>query len=93
MGRPVCVWGAGPTGKRLARALEAHGLYAGCFVDIDPRKIGSVARGAPIVAPSALVRGAHTVIVAVGAEGARAIIRGHLEREGFVEGTDFICAA
>jgi hypothetical protein len=91
--RPVVVWGAGPTGKRMARALEAHGVHACRFIDIDPRKVGRTARGQPIVDPSHLVRGAHTVVVAVGALGARQEIRDHLTARGFVEGQDFICTA
>lgn len=92
-GRPVTVWGAGKTGKRMARALERHGVRAAGFVDIDPRKIGGVARGAPIVAPEALVRGETTVVCAVGARGARGLIRAHLAERGFVEGDDFLFAA
>jgi glycosyltransferase involved in cell wall biosynthesis len=93
LGRPMAVWGAGPTGKRLARALERHGRRAERFVDIDPRKIGRIARGAPIVSPDRLERGAHTVVVAVGARGAREIIRAHLRGVGFVEGDDYLCAS
>jgi hypothetical protein len=91
--RAVTVWGAGPTGKRLARALEAHGVAAARFVDIDPRKIGGVARGAPIVGESALARRDDFVVVAVGARGARQLIRARLAELGFVEGHDFVCAA
>ncbi|HEY5243052.1 MAG TPA: glycosyltransferase [Polyangiaceae bacterium] len=92
-GRPVAVWGAGPTGKRLARALEVHGVHARLFVDIDPRKIGHTARGVPIVAPEALTRGEDTLVVAVGVRGARELVRAHLVERGFVEGADFVCAA
>lgn len=92
-GRPVAVWGAGRTGKRFARALEGDGVRAELFVDIDPRKIGSTARGAPIVAPQELPRGRFTVVVAAGARGARRLVRAWLERAGFVEGEDFVCAA
>jgi GT2 family glycosyltransferase len=93
LGPPLCVWGAGPTGKRLARALERHGAPATAFVDIDPRKIGRRARGAPIVAPHALRRGAQTGVVAVGARGARELIRAQLAQAGFSEGRDYLCAA
>jgi hypothetical protein len=93
LGRPMVVWGAGPTGKRLARALERHGARASAFVDIDPRKIGRVARGAPIVPPETLARGRQTVVVAVGARGARELIRERLGAAGFAEGRDYLCAA
>ena len=92
-GRPVAVWGAGPTGRRLARALEAHGVRAGRFVDIDPRKVGRTARGVAIVAPDALRPGEDALVVAVGTRGAREIVRAHLVARGFVEGGDFVCAA
>jgi glycosyltransferase involved in cell wall biosynthesis len=91
--RRVAIWGAGPVGRRLARALEAHGLRASLFVDIDPRKIGRIARGAPIVSHDMLRPGEHHIVVAVGARGARQEIREHLVERGFVEGTDFTCAA
>lgn len=93
LGRPLAIWGAGKTGKRLGRALEGEGMTASLWVDIDPRKIGNLARGAPIVDPAALRRGDYTVVVAVGARGGREIVRGRLTRAGFVEGEDFLCAA
>lgn len=92
-GRPLTIWGAGKTGKRLARALEAHDVCAARFVDIDPRKLGGIARGAPIVDASTLRRGSQTVVVAVGARGAREIVRDRLRALGFVEGDDFVCAS
>ena len=93
LGRPVAIWGAGPNGRRLARALEAHEIRADFFVDIDPRKIGRSARNRPIVAPEGLRPGTHTVLGAVGSLGARDLIRAQLERYGFVEGTDSLFAA
>lgn len=92
-GRPVTVWGAGKTGKRIARALERHGVAASRFVDIDPRKIGRTARGARISPPGSLARGESTVVCAVGARGARDLIRAHLTARGFVEGDDFLFAS
>ncbi|KYF78430.1 glycosyl transferase [Sorangium cellulosum] len=91
--RPVAVWGAGKTGRKLARALARNGAPPERFVDIDPRKIGRTAQGAPIVDPSRLERGAQTIVVAVGARGARALIRDHLGARGFVEGSDYVCAS
>lgn len=89
LGREVALWGAGATGRRLARALEPHGVRA-VFIDIDPRKIGRTARGAPIRGAEALERGRHTVVVAVGAAGARELVRERLASLGFVEGEDFL---
>lgn len=92
MQRPVAMWGAGPTGKRLARELERHGVMTSRFIDIDPRKIGRVRRGAPVVDRRHVDR-EHTIVVAVGARGARDLVRAELMERGFVEGTDFIAAA
>lgn len=94
---PFAIWGAGQTGRRLARALEAHRMSARFFIDVDPRKIGRTARAAPIVAPSEGVARARDegaiVVVAVGAAGARDLVREHLRAEGLVEGRAFVCAA
>ncbi len=92
-GRPLTIWGAGKTGRRLARALEAHGVRASRFVDVDPKKIGGVARGAPIVAPDALRAAEEIVIGAVGSLGARTRIREALDARGFVETVDYRMAA
>lgn len=90
--RPLAMWGAGPVARRLARALEPHGVRFERFVEIDPRRIGGVCRGAPIVAPEGLLPG-DFVVVAVGARGARDEIRAHLVHRGRVELEDFVCAA
>lgn len=92
--RPVDLWGAGPTGKRVARALEACGVRVARFIDIDPRKIGGAARGAPVVAPEALhAPGRHWVLVALGARGARDLARAALDVAGHREGEDYLCAS
>ena len=93
LGRPLVMWGAGRSGKRLARALEAYGVRPQWFIDIDRNKIGNVARDLPIHAPDALARGEHTVVVAVGAIGARDEIREHLRAAAFTEGDDYLCTA
>ena len=92
--RPLDLWGAGPTGKRLARELEKHGVRAARFVDVDPRKIGRTARAAPVVAPEALAGpGERWVVVAIGAAGARDLTRAYLDARGFREGLDYLCAS
>jgi hypothetical protein len=68
-------------------------VRASLFVDIDPRKIGRTARGAPIVRADALDPSRHLCVVAVGARGARALVRAHLAARGWREGRDFIAAS
>jgi glycosyltransferase involved in cell wall biosynthesis len=82
----LVVWGAGPTGRRLARAIGEHGAHATLFIDIDERKIGRTAQGVPIASADALDPGRDLVLAAVGARGARALIRDELVRRGFREG-------
>jgi cellulose synthase/poly-beta-1,6-N-acetylglucosamine synthase-like glycosyltransferase len=91
-GRPFDLWGAGPTGKKLLRALEPHGLRPRRVIDIDPRK--QVARGVPITQASQVgpPDGA-LVLCAVGAAGARETIRAALLPLGYREGPDFLFAA
>lgn len=97
IGRPFLFWGAGKTGRRLARALETHGAVSEGFLDIDPSKIGRTARGRPILGAGPGMTRAREhglfVVVAVGAEGARDVVRGRLDAAGFVEGEDYVCAS
>jgi glycosyltransferase involved in cell wall biosynthesis len=93
IGRPLSIWGAGPTGRRLARALATRGIFPERFIDIDARKIGRTARRKRIESPDVLERGQTTIVAAVGTYGAREEIRQFLTARGFVEGTDFLCAA
>lgn len=87
------IWGAGDTGKDLARALEAEGAFAEDFADIDPKKLGRLARGRPIVPAERALEEGLFVVVAVGTQGARAVVRDRLVAAGKVEGLDFVCAA
>ncbi|MDD9940799.1 MAG: glycosyltransferase [Myxococcales bacterium] len=90
----ISVWGAGKTGKRLVRALEPHGVRVERFIDIDPRKIGRCARGAPIEDPDSLRhRRSAWLLVAVGARGARERVRQHLSALGYQEGVDYLCGS
>ncbi len=91
-GRAFDLWGAGPTGKRLARELEGHGLRPRAFYDVDARK--QLARGRPVLSERDLPPpGEALMICAVGAAGAREEIRAVLEARGYREGTDFLFAA
>lgn len=97
-GRTVVVWGAGATGKRLARHLAARGTAIDRFLDIDPKKIGGRAAGRPVAdardVPRLIEDDPTTVILgAVAARGARLLIRDRLVRWGLREGTDFLLAS
>ncbi len=87
------IWGAGKAGRRLARALEAHGKRPRFFADIDPGKIGRTARGAPILSAEDAMRERVFLVVAVAAPGARDVVRARLAAAGGVERADFVCAS
>lgn len=87
------IWGAGPIGTRLYRALRAESAAIAGFVDIDPKKIGSTRGGLRIHPPEVLSRERGALILAaVGGAGA-AVLRAHLLREGYREGEDFLGVA
>lgn len=90
----VVVWGAGPTGKAFARALEVENIPIRAFVDLDPRKVGQRIRGAPVLSPAGVQEYRNSFCVAaVGQAGARAEIRASLAALGWREGTDFVAVA
>jgi len=90
--RPFHIWGAGPTGKRLARELEHHQLRPLSFFDVDRHK--RIARGRPVLGEEKLpAPGTAMMLCAVGAAGARDEIRALLESRKFEEGRHFLFAA
>ena len=92
----VVVWGAGRTGRRISRYLISGDAPVEFFVDIDPKKIGGVARGRPVMPAErlpALLEGRTVVLAAVASRGARALIRQRLDALRLAEGVDYWCVA
>jgi len=91
----VNIWGAGRVGKGFARALTKNaGVSVRAFYDIDPRKIGQEIHGAPVRQARSIEGDCDGyLLVAVGAPGAREMIREQLERSGFEEPRDYCCVA
>ncbi|MEM6792486.1 MAG: glycosyltransferase [Acidobacteriota bacterium] len=92
----LILWGAGPTGRGLAKALRAEGLVADAFVDIDAKKVGRSPGGVPVYGLAELPRlwrEGTRVVIAVARRGARESIRPHLARWGLKEGEDAWFAA
>jgi len=86
-------------GRRLGKLLmREEGVPVVSFVDIDPKKIGKTRRGKPVIPPEDLCdwwgRYRNPVLLAaVGARGARSIIRERLNAFGLREGVDWWAAA
>lgn len=94
----LIVWGAGKTGRRLAKHLQRGGAQPDAFIDITPKKIGGTLRGAPVVGPDDAMawwkRFANPVLLAaVASRGARELIRSQLRAWGLEEGVDYWCVA
>ena len=103
------IWGAGPVGKGLARALIRAGSPVVAFVELDPRKIGQEIHGAPVLTPEealgrTLVEARATRLqhggpdgalhlAAVGQKGARRRILSTLVEGGLTPLTDFLAVA
>ena len=94
----LIVWGAGMMGRRLSKHLARQGAPLVAFIDVDPAKIGRTRYGCPILPPEGLSGcwrryRRPVVLAAVGARGARALIRAQLEGFGLCEGRDWWSAA
>ena len=88
----VVVWGAGPTGKRLALEFQRQGVEVKAFVEVDPRKIGQAIHGAPVreaVGAREFTRVLH--IGAVARAAGREAVREAAEAAGV--GRDFVAMA
>ncbi len=86
--KPLGIWGAGRTGRVLARELLRAKLPPELFV--DPLKAGTRAVGLPVVAPEESPPGRHLLLVAVGPRPLRHELSERFAREGRVFGRDFL---
>jgi len=92
--REVALWGAGETGRAFADALARVGIGVALFVEVDRKKIGRRVRDAAVISFEEVERARGLpLLVAVGAPGARDLIRAELDRRGFVELRDYRCVA
>lgn len=92
--RRVLLWGAGKEGRAWLRWLvEDRGCEVPAVVDISPRRIGGLKLGRiPVIAPEQIPEvEADLGLVAVGARGARQLIREQLAllKPDWVEGRDW----
>jgi len=93
---PVTLWGAGPIGRDWTRDLLRAGIDVPRVIDIDPKKIGrTIADGrVKVVSPEeGLSKRTGLILGAVGARGARDLIRERLVKESLAEGRDFLFVA
>ena len=90
----VVVWGAGPTGKRLALEFRRQGVRVDAFIEVDPRKIGQIIHGAPVRSMRAARDFPHAFHAgAVARATGRETVRVAAREAGLTEGEDFISMA
>ena len=86
--RPFLLQGAGPTGKRACRALQAAGAAPDGLVDINPRRVGLTIHGVPVLGLEDLTRPQfrdHLLLIAVAQPGAKRVVRTQLAALGRTE--------
>ena len=87
--RQVDLWGLGKTGKPWLRWLKDQGFTVRQAYEVDSRKVGKKIQGVPVLPPEQLPTADGTpLIVAVGAAGARELIRQHIQPHGYKMGQD-----
>jgi glycosyltransferase involved in cell wall biosynthesis len=98
--RAAIVWGAGRTGRLLARLLGAEGVPVRAFLDIRPERAGTTWRGISIFSPDEVSRRAPEwrregirILSGVASRGARHEIRNALKAANLEEGSDFLMLA
>jgi glycosyltransferase involved in cell wall biosynthesis len=87
----VTLWGAGIEGKAWRPTLARAGIAVRRWIEVDPRKIGQVIHGAPVVGTDALAPQDGKILVTIGAKGARDQVRAFAGQARLVDGRDFIC--
>ena len=87
----VVLAGAGKEGRAWRVALSGEGVAVKCWVDVDPRKIGRMLHGAPVIGADAASPAMGRLLITVGTRGAREELRRWATAVGFREGEDFLC--
>lgn len=89
--RPLAFWGAGRNTRKRVSHLLGHGFEPAAWIDIDPRKIGNIIRGARVVEPAWLQSGQRPFVLSyVANHGARELIAAELQAMGYREGHDYL---
>lgn len=89
----VVIAGAGQEGRAWQRMLTAHNIAVSAWIDVDPRKIGRILHGSPVIHPDTLGSLQDKILVAIGVRGAREQFRSLVAPLGLNEGLDFICVS
>lgn len=92
--RELWLWGAGRITRQRFRALETAGHPFTGFIDIDPKKFGTMRDGRCVVGPDQLPETQRAFILGgVSKRGAREMICAELDRQRCREGKDYLLVA
>jgi len=92
--REIWLWGAGRITRQRFRSLEKEAIVISGFVDVDPKKLGHLRDGRPVVGPLELPPRTRSFILAgVSTRGARELITAQLNSLGRTEGKDYLSVA
>lgn len=90
----IYVVGAGRITRRRAEHLTALGVRIEAYLDIDPRKVGRVIHGRPVLFHEAVPEACECFVVSfVASHGAAELIESFLRSRGFRPGKGYILAA
>jgi glycosyltransferase involved in cell wall biosynthesis len=91
--KEVQLAGAGKVGRAWYRTLEEAGIRVSSWVDVDPRKIGRILHGAPVLFRDEVTANGVKMLITVGTKGMRSTVRQWAYQAGFGEGDTVICVA
>lgn len=90
----VIIWGSGRTTRKRVQFLEALNIEIEAFIDINPNKIGKMIHGIHVISPADIPTPNKVFLISyVSNRGARKLISDHLNKNAFIEGIHYICAA
>lgn len=87
----VTLIGAGIEGRQWRKTLAGIGVSVSRWVDLDPRKVGKILHGAPVIPEYAVEPETGPMLVTIGTRGARAQVRSWASGRGLRELVDFVC--
>ena len=90
--RPLLIWGAGRKTRKRAKLTLQKGIEAESWIDIDPKKIGQLLDGIPVISPTDILNMTEKpfILIYVTNHGAREEISEYLESAGFKKGLDYL---
>ena len=89
----IVLAGAGQEARAWQRLLSAAGIGVSTWLDVNPRSMGKMLHGAPVLSPEQLQLDGRKMLSAIGVRGAREQFRTLAAGRGWHEGVDFVTVA